>query len=194
MTVIGIDQSLTGFAAVALDDTAIHMLRITPKQRGVRRLMEIRCEFRLWLDQIPSDIEHICMEGYANGAKFGREGMGEIGGLTKVVLAEHFGLADRVGFPTFVQPLQVKMFAGDTKAKKDDLKLLVYKKWGATLYDDNLCDAYILAKIAKAMVVEPELVYEKTVISKLQDKNEWELSSKSVQKRISLSALPTGSS
>jgi len=176
MTYIGIDQSLTSFAAVALTHDGAETLRINPTQTGVRRLLEIRRIFQQWLDTLPNEVDHICMEGYANGAKFAREAMGEAGAITKVTLAEYYGLSSRAAFPTFVQPLQVKQFAGDTKALKDDLKLLVFKHWGFETRDHNIADAYILAKIAEAMVIPPPLAYQRLIIEKLQGKNEWEVS------------------
>ena len=41
-----------------------------------------------------------------------------------------------------------KFVTGDGRAKKDLMLLKVYKKWGVEFDDDNLADAYSLARIA----------------------------------------------
>jgi crossover junction endodeoxyribonuclease RuvC len=163
---IGIDPSMTGFAAVAIGAPVTSTLRIVPEFRGVRRLAEIREQFTRWLSALPSP-EHVCLEGYANGAKYNREMMGEVGAVTRLVLHDVLGNMNVSAFPTLVQPLQVKQFAGDTKAKKDDLKLLVYKKWGVEFQDHNVVDAYILARMAEAIETTCEFEYERTVLAKL---------------------------
>lgn len=171
-TYVGIDQSLSNFAAVALVNDEVEILLIQSKQRGVRRLHQIRLEVIQWLSTLPM-VDHVCMEGYANGSKFSRESMGEIGGITKLALLEYFGQHKAVAYPTIAQPLQVKQFAGDVKAKKEDLKLLTYKKWGFEHPSNDVVDAYILAKIAKAMEEGGDLIYEKKIVEKLRASNEF---------------------
>ncbi len=48
-----------------------------------------------------------------------------------------------------VAPGTLKKFVtGDGRAKKDLMLLKVYKKWGVEFDDDNLADAYSLARFA----------------------------------------------
>jgi hypothetical protein len=182
---VGIDPSMTGFAAVALG-TVTSTLRVEPEQRGVRRLAEVREAFTNWLGALPS-IDHVCLEGYANGAKFNREMMGEIGAVTRLVLFDQLGSMSLVGYPTLVQPLQLKKFAcNDTKAQKDDLKLHVFKKWGVELKDHNVVDAYILARIAEAIETDCVFAYERAVIAKLTLHTEARLNPQRSRKRALL--------
>jgi crossover junction endodeoxyribonuclease RuvC len=163
---IGIDPSLNGFAAVAIGTQVTSSLRIKPKLFGVRRLAEIREQFTRWLEALPLPT-HVCQEGYSYGSFTSACQMGEVGGVARLVLHDVLGGMNITAFPTLVAPMQVKKFAGDTKAKKDDMKLIVYKKWGLEFEDHNVVDAYVLARLAQAIEEGCDFEYEREVVAKL---------------------------
>lgn len=175
--VVGIDQSYDGFAMVTLDrhgnyDEALGHFKAEKYGRGVQRLFAIES----WVfDQLlnvqhgnPGAIVHVCMEGYAPGAKFQREQLGELGAAVKYALFN--ALPYPVGHPTIVSPGQLKKFAtGKGVAAKDIVIKEVFKKWGADFNDNNLADAFVLAKIAFALHSNSDdlLAYEREVLANL---------------------------
>lgn len=183
--VVGIDQSLVAFGLVAYsyeDDTAFCWLH-KPAGHGVRRLFDIQSFLRGVFQQITlrcGEPEHVTMEGYAFATHAGREVMGECGAATKMALVSALGIAKQVAYPSLVTPQQVKKFATSRgNAKKNEVLLAIYKKWGVTFTDDNLADAYALARVAAALATgESKYDYEQDVIRRIARNTEWELQSK----------------
>lgn len=178
MSYIGLDPSLSGFGFAVIysqDDYATETMAFPPKiyGDGVNRLKAIRRELllRIHAVQARGPILHVCMEGYAYGAQSEREKLGELGGMVKDVLYDELNPPAR--WPTIVPPTSLKKFVlGDGAGKKADMKLGIYKKWGADFSiakkDDNQADAFGLAKMAYALVHGAHLGYEKDVLAKLK--------------------------
>lgn len=167
----GIDQSYTGFGVTVINATSGEHTSLLGKfdaakyGTGVGRLMAIES----WLYNALSgwDIDHVCMEGYANGAKFGREAAGELGYAVKRAL---YVMHPQYLIPTIVPPTSVKKFCtGSGAAKKNEILLGVYKRWGVEFKDDNLADSYVLAKIAQAIDTEADDLpkFQQEVLAKL---------------------------
>lgn len=173
MAFVGIDQSYTGFGLVVInastDVTHSHLGKFPAAKYDtpVDRLVAIEN----WLDKHLQgwDIDRVCMEGYANGSKFGRELAGELGYAVKRFLRVYH--PQRL-VPTVVPPTSVKKFAsGSGTAKKNEMLLAVFKRWGMEYKDDNLADAFVLAKIAQALD-DPGIVdtkFQMEVLSKLSN-------------------------
>jgi Holliday junction resolvasome RuvABC endonuclease subunit len=167
---VGIDQSYSGFGITFLSEDGTHetiVKKFDPNKcgSGVIRLYVIHN----WLcDEIHKhendEIEHVCMEGYATATKFGREKAGELGGVVKMAL-----YVSRDAFPTIVSPLGLKKFiTGHSTAKKNEILLGVYRRWGIEFRDDNAADSYGLARVAQAIHTgKTQFAYERDVISKL---------------------------
>jgi hypothetical protein len=177
MSYVGVDPSLTNFAAVAVtsaDDRMPETLLVRSNQKGARRLDDIRRLFCLWLEKIHAQdpIEHVVVEGYANGMKFGREAMGEIGGLTRLCLYDALGDVE-VGYPTIVQPNQLKIFAG-CGVKKQEMLLTIYKRWGVEFREDNVADAFVLAQVACALEVGAPFEFQSALLQRIKRHPEWE--------------------
>jgi len=183
--VVGIDQSLVHFGLVAYspeDGTAFAWL-YEPASFGVRRLMYIRHFVTTRLVEIAGRVSrplHVAMEGYSYGSHAGREVLGECGAAVKMGVVQALGIANQVAYPSIVTPQQVKKFAtSNGNAKKNQMLLAIYKKWGVTFSDDNLADAYALARIAGALATgETQFDYEQDVIRRIARNTEWELQSK----------------
>lgn len=172
---IGIDQSYSGFAITGLYEDGQHTTEVAkfdPKRygTGVDRLISIQDWFTsslLRLDCMDT-IEHVCMEGYANGSKFGREVAGELGYATKRLLRRWH---PQQLLPTIVPPTSLKKFVtGKGNAKKNEMLLGVYKKWGVEYSDDNLADAYSLARVGEALDTDVPLAkYQQEVLTALSN-------------------------
>lgn len=170
MIYVGIDQSYSGFAVViyhGLDGTFDWYKGAFPAKKygaGIDRLQVIGD----WLYALlPDETEHICMEGYSANAKYGREVAGELGAIVKQVIWQ--AMIGEVKYPTIVQPTLLKKYAtGKGVAPKNTVLMSVYKRWGVEFTDDNLADAYTLARIAHAIEnPSDETVFQQEVLKKL---------------------------
>jgi crossover junction endodeoxyribonuclease RuvC len=149
MRVIGIDQSYSGFAFCVDGDSKKKSYPLSKFYHEIDRLYVMRREFRAWLkEQVAQDkrnIDLIVMEGYSNASKFGREAMGELGGMVKLEIYEQWDV------PLIVPPTSLKKFVtGKGNAKKNEMLLGVYKQWGVEFSDDNQADAYALEQFGIA--------------------------------------------
>lgn len=169
MTWVGIDQSYTGFGLAIMDEKGCHTyLGTWPAAKFGEGAYRLLC-IQEWLTDhlIDLPINMVCMEGYSNGSKFGREKAGELGAAVKLAL---YDLPPAVTPVIIVPPLSVKKFAtGSGAAKKSAMLLAVYKRWGVEFTDDNHADAFVLAQIAKAIDTQDTNLtkFQQDVISKL---------------------------
>ena len=166
--VIGIDQSYHGFGITAMATAGVplyHSWLYASSGTGVKRVINIRDFLDLVDGQLRDrycGLDTVAMEGYAPGAKFGREMAGELGGMVKVWLYEVRGME-----PYLVAPTSLKKYVTGkgTGVQKNQMLLQTYKKWGVEFHDDNLCDSYGLARLVSG---RHELAYEKEVYDKLK--------------------------
>ena len=179
---VGIDQSYTGFAFVSLDadgtDVSGNLTSFDAKTgSGIERLLSVYGHLFNLLHET-DDVAHICMEGYSAASKFGREQAGELGAIVKLSIYDFFDRFDDghgdLRYPTIVQPSSLKKFVtGSGAAKKNNMLLAVYKKWGFETSDDNLADAYSLAQLARTLHTgTAELVYEKEALKSVHPHTE----------------------
>lgn len=158
---VGIDQSYTGFSITLLNEGGYYTTVYSGLGKGVNRLIDLADHLQDSLDGAYGDLNckigTVAMEGYAPGAKYGREMAGELGGQVKVLLAE-WGIR-----PLIVTPSQLKKYAtGKGVAKKQQIMLEVYKHWGVSFDDDNAADSYVLARMAAGL---SEFKYQEEVLS-----------------------------
>jgi Holliday junction resolvasome RuvABC endonuclease subunit len=162
---LGIDQSLnhTGLVILDVQGNAVDKRLIEPKKlRGVERLAFIRDA--IVSTGLPGGIKRAALEGYAYGAGVGRYfDLGEVGGLVRLLLHDA-----KVPF-SVVSPTSLKKFVtGDSTAGKADMIKAVNKRWNAGVDDDNVADAYGLARVALAMEQGTTIRAELEVITALQ--------------------------
>jgi hypothetical protein len=113
--------------------------------------------------------DFVVIEGYAYGASFHREDLAEIGGIIRYALwSENGGL----GGPTIVAPTILKKFLTGSGAggQKELVLKEVYKRYGLDVTDNNMADAYVLAKIGQAMVdgTYGLPAFQREIVEKLQ--------------------------
>ncbi|MGI5136328.1 MULTISPECIES: hypothetical protein [unclassified Streptomyces] len=175
---IGIDQSYSGCAIVhhvRYDENDTYtdekVCDFSPKAAGlgIERLLHVHHELLAHFQDIArlGYVAHLCYEGYAYGAKYRREELGELGAMMKTALAlafpSHF--EDRVHA---VAPSTVKKFAtGSGRADKDKVMLAVYMRWQYQPPSHDVADAYTLAHIAEALdrPEPPELKFQREVLA-----------------------------
>lgn len=160
---IGIDQSYSGFGLSILrahgHTTTVTAFPPATFGTGVDRLNAIGqwLSGQLTRTRQSCYVAHVCMEGYAYGAAHGREEAGELGAVVKTVL--RYSLDAPACYPTLVPPPTLKKFVSGTgRAPKDIVISSVKGLWGIDFAKemnktqaDDAADAYVLARIAKAL-------------------------------------------
>lgn len=158
---IGIDQSLTGFALTALnikDPSKFNSWVYKSDKRGVARLSDIRWWLMSKFDEIAKigDIQEIAMEA-AIMASPSSLMLGELAGLVKLTCWDYFDgnlnryipYPQKLRAPLQVPPMTLKKYAaGKGNAKKQEMLMQIFKRWGIEFNDDNAADSYALARLA----------------------------------------------
>lgn len=137
--VVGCDQSLTCTALVLQDEVT----RIEPKaMHPIDRLSFIRARIQDELDGLSPGL--FVLEGYAMGASFNREALGELGGVIKTAVRN-------MGWDILiVPPNTLKMYvSGKGNTEKDGMRMHVLQKWGFQSVDNNDADAYALCRLGE---------------------------------------------
>jgi len=151
---IGIDPSLTATGwATHRGLSGI----VSSNRRGIGRVAEIvdLLAERLGRPNIPTDCmmvgdDYYAVEGYSFASPYSAHQLGEVGGAIRLFLFRH----QRPYID--VAPQSLKKFAtGSGRAKKDELRLAVFKRWGKEFKTDHEVDAFILAKITEAVFGDP---------------------------------------
>jgi crossover junction endodeoxyribonuclease RuvC len=157
---LGIDQSYSGFAITAYQDSNYYTEVFKSDKKGIERLRDIQAYVMDSLYQYPK-VTDVAMEGYAFGSQMANM-LGELGGMVKLTLLD-FGI-----YPLIVPPTNLKKYAcgKGNGVSKSQILLHVYKNWGAEFTDDNAADSYVLAHLVSGSYTR---AYEKEVYLKLQD-------------------------
>jgi crossover junction endodeoxyribonuclease RuvC len=171
---IGIDQSLTGFALSAvnvLSPSNYYTWVYKSEYRGVQRLNDIA----FWmsnklelLEDAGNSIYDIAMEGTVLQSQAALV-LGELAATVKLALFSYF---EDVPYSLLRTPLQIppmtlkKYAAGKGNAKKQEMLMQIYKRWGIEFNDDNAADSYALARLAAECVIDD---VEKSIVSQVKD-------------------------
>lgn len=165
---MGIDPSLTGTGIIVLEQGKIvenKLIKTKPtgdsNVLGLERLLSIR-------DQINLDgIDMVLMEGLAFMAR-------NTSALVQLSALNYFlrekinskGIKWYIIAPTTLK----KAITSKGNAKKDEMLLEVYKKYGESFSDDNLCDAFGLAKVGEMIAGIVELTKSQKEVVELLKK------------------------
>jgi len=166
---IGIDQSLTGFAFTALavsDPNQYQTWVYKSPYFGIERLVDIRQFLFDHFDYISENhtIKKIAMEGTVL-ASHSALVLGELSALVKLTIYDYFD--DEIKFPVLVPPMTLKKYAaGKGNAKKQEMLLQMYKRWGIEFNDDNAADSYALARLAAGISQDK---VEESVVEQMKD-------------------------
>lgn len=153
MLIAGVDLSLreTGLAVVHEDGepSILKIIKSNPKFSIEQRITMINNTVYEWIKSPHLKIVYI--EGLALAARGQR--LAQIAGL-------HYHLRVKLyncGIPFKTKtPTQLKKFVIKGSAKKEQMLLHCYKRWGIEFDNNNLCDAYCLARMALENVTNPK--------------------------------------
>jgi Holliday junction resolvasome RuvABC endonuclease subunit len=170
---VGIDQSLTGFAFTALkiENPNEYMTWVYKSPYfGVERLVDIRqwlIDHFNYLEERDNEIEDIAMEGTVL-ASHAALVLGELSALVRVTIYDEFTEPnENLKYPLKVPPMTLKKFAaGKGNAKKQEMLLQIYKRWGIEFNDDNAADSYALARLVSGHGINE---VEKAIIEQMKD-------------------------
>lgn len=152
---LGIDQSLrsTGVAVLTEALELVELRTIVPGSRsGAPRLAFIRDALRGIASRYP--VKRACLEGYAYDVTVGMVfQLGEVGGLVRLLLHD-------LSIPFDVAaPAQLKKFAGvSPQADKEKVQKGIEAKWSVKIDQNDAADAYVLARIARALELKVSTV------------------------------------
>jgi Holliday junction resolvasome RuvABC endonuclease subunit len=171
---VGIDQSLTGFAlsAVSVEFPNEHKTWVYKSDfRGVQRLNDIGHFLIGTLIELQLDgnvISNIAMEGTVLQSQAASI-LGELAGVTKLELFKFFDprTHPNCAVPLQIPPMTLKKYAtGKGTAKKQEMLLQIYKRWGVEFNDDNAADAYALARLVGGVQID---AIEKAVVEQMKN-------------------------
>ncbi|MFJ7982335.1 hypothetical protein ACIQ1D_18915 [Lysinibacillus xylanilyticus] len=158
---VGIDPSTkTGFVILDSNGEVLVEEEIRSKAKDPARMIEIAKDIKAQLK--PND--KIIIEGFAYGARGNavdfQYGLGWL--IRAMMYSEKFAYTEAT-------PSQLKKFISNRgNAKKEDLVLPLFKKWGYENHSDNIRDAYGLARMAYSMYNPKGLAgYEIDVLKKM---------------------------
>jgi len=168
---IGLDQSLTGFGLTILskDDPTQYLTWVYKSSYfGIERLADIR----QWItDTLAFAEEHwvledIAMEGTVLASQAALV-LGELSATVRLAIFDFFEEGDDRRFPLKVPPMTLKKYAaGKGNAKKQEMLMQIYKRWGIEFNDDNAADSYALARLVSKTAID---AVEKAVVEQMSD-------------------------
>jgi crossover junction endodeoxyribonuclease RuvC len=148
---VGIDQSLTGFAltALSLDDPKKHITWVYKSPYfGIERLVDIRqwlVDHLEYLEEHDLEVADLAMEGTVLASQAALV-LGELSATVRLAIYDLY--EDHRRYPLKVPPMTLKKYAsGKGNAKKQEMLLQIYKRWGVEFNDDNAADSYALARL-----------------------------------------------
>ena len=143
---VGIDHSLTGTGVVVIDQNGcIHeqkLIKTTPDEIEEKRMTRIIDG----LSFIPKIVRLKTV--YIEGPSFMSTGQAVLQMGALHYLVRIFLYRKKVKYKIIAPGTLKKFITGSGAAKKEHMLLNIYKKWGIEFKDNNLADAYSLARLA----------------------------------------------
>ena len=142
---VGLDPSFNGMGIIVLDSHGEIIEQILHKAKEgevEERLLDIENRIK-FIPMIPR-LETVYIEGpsYSSSGAFVLQ-MGALHFLIRLIF-----LKKKINYKVIAPGTLKKFVAGTGVAKKELMLLKTYKKWGIEFNDNNLCDAYGLARMA----------------------------------------------
>ena len=142
---VGLDPSYNGFGIIVLDKDANiieqKLLNSDSKKEAEERIIELEEGFKF----VPNiaGLHSVCIEGpsYSSNGAFQLQ-MGALHFYLRLFLLKK-GIDYKIIAPGALK----KFVTGSGNAKKNLMLMKVFKRWGEEFSDDNLCDAYGLARM-----------------------------------------------
>jgi len=143
---VGMDPSYNGFAIIILDKNANiieqKLIKSNTKLEAEDRIIQLEDKFKF-----VANISHL-KSVYIEGPSYMSKGafVLQMGALHYYIRI--FFRKKNINYKVIAPGTLKKFITGKGNAKKDLMLMKVYKKFGIEFEDDNLCDAYSLARLA----------------------------------------------
>lgn len=167
---VGIDPSLAGFAltAIAAKSDVFESWVYKSPHTGIERLLDIEdwlsTTCGLLVDKAGHEIRDIAIEDGVYHS-YSAAVLGELAAIVK-----RWVRVSRIcsqPYPLKVPPTSTKKYATDNgSARKNEVMLAVYRKWGVEIAEDNMADSYVMARMVRGGA---DTKYEQAVLDKLAD-------------------------
>ena len=150
MRILALDLSLNETGFCILDNGKIidnDIIKVTKNTEQIDRVIEIR-DFIAHNILIQSPFDGIFIENYSFGSKgIWTFSCGEMCGAIKLMLKD-------LGFKYYmIAPTMWKKFVlGKGTLPKDQIMLQCYKQYGVEFTNNNMCDAYCIAKFGESFI------------------------------------------
>ena len=165
---MGIDPSLVGTGIICLrDDGEIERQQLIKTKPTTNHLDELKRLIKIVNEIDYTGVDFVAMEGMAFMAR-NTTSLVQLSGLNYMIREKLYSLS--IPF-IIVAPMALKKFiTGKGNAPKEFMLMEIYKRFGKEFRDNNLCDAYSLAKLGEAYINKGDdmMVYQKEVINKLK--------------------------
>ena len=139
---------------------------------GVSRLADIASWMHDKFDTIAfngHEVVDIAMEGTVLASQSALV-LGELAATVKLTILAYYEIEEitwHLRAPLQVPPMTLKKYAtGKGTAKKQEMLMQIYKRWGVEFNDDNAADSYALAKLAAGISID---AVEKAVVEQVKD-------------------------
>ena len=143
---VGLDLSLTGTGLIIIDNKAniIKQELISTKSSDTPEEILIQIANKLEFISTIANLQSVYVEGLSFGSK--GQAILELGALHYFIRI--FLYKKKINYK-IIPPGTLKKFVTEKgNAKKNLMLMKVFQKWGEEFSDDNLCDAYSLARMA----------------------------------------------
>ena len=91
--------------------------------------------------------------------------LGELSATVRLTIYDYF--EEELKYPLKVPPMTLKKYAaGKGNAKKQEMLLQIYKRWGIEFNDDNAADSYALARLVAGYTSSS---IEENVVEQMKD-------------------------
>lgn len=161
MTIVGLDLSLVTTGIAVLDEGKIVKSELIKSSKEgelpideVKRLIKIKEGINIAM----GEADMVVIEGLAFMAK-NSTSLVQLAGLNYMVRQDLY----RLGIPfVIVAPTTLKKFSTNKgNAHKELMLMETYKRYGIEFYDNNMCDAFCLAKVGECLVSKKSLKLNK---------------------------------
>jgi len=146
MKFIGMDPSYNGFAIIILDEDANiidqKLLKSNTKDEAEDRIIQLEKDFEFIKDIKNLHLVYIEGPAYSSNGAFALQ-MGALHYYLRI-----FFRKNNINFKVIAPGTLKKFVTGTGVAKKELMLLKTYIKWKVEFEDNNLCDAYGLARLA----------------------------------------------
>lgn len=168
MVVLGIDPSLTATGTIKLVDGTIKdqgLTKTKPTDSTIdelKRLMTIRDSIKL------EGIDLAVIEGIALGVRKTRS-LAQLAGLNYLIRERLY--REKIPFLVIPPTVLKKFITSKGNMPKDMMLLETYKRYDISFSDNNLCDAFGLAKMGEAVLDSSvkTLSFQKDIINNLKE-------------------------